>query len=334
MTDSSAAATDPRITVVIVSFNTREILRECLVTVARESNGLAVETFVVDNVSSDGSPEMVERDFPWVQLRRSDVNLGFAAANNAAFREAKGSYIVLLNSDAFLKPGSLRRAVARMDQTPRCGLAGARLVGRNSEWQPSARMFPSVLNDFLMLSGLAARFPGSRFFGRMDRTWADPGTEAVVDWVPGAFTIVRKEALDRVGLFDERFFLHSEEVDLCQRIKAAGYQVWYWSDISVVHLGGESSKTVKDLNMSKSGAQLTLWRARSSMLYYRKHHGAKASVSYRMERIWHAIRAWKYRGRIDAAGLRKRGESKLIVACLEQAWRETRGGRISPPRPW
>ena len=320
--------------VVIVSFNTREVLRECLQTLARESEGLSIETFVVDNVSGDGSAEMVEQDFPWVQLRRSGANLGFAGANNVAFREARGRYVVLLNSDAFLAPGALRLSIGKMDLTPRCGLAGARLVGRDGAWQPSARMFPSLLNDFLMLSGLSARYRTSRCFGRMDRTWADPAVDAEADWVPGAYSIIRKEALDQVGFFDESFFLYYEEVDLCRRIKAAGWQIWYWPDVVVVHLGGESSKTVKSLKMSRFGAQLTLWRVRSAMLYYRKHHGALAWAAYRLERDWNALRAWKNAGKQGAASERKHEDSQLIVEVMDQAWRETRGGRVSPPRPW
>jgi len=333
MTDAAAAAR-PDASVIIVSFNTREVLRECLQTLAKESEGLFIETFVVDNVSDDGSAEMIERDFPWVQLRRSGVNLGFAGANNVAFRETRGRYIVLLNSDAFLKPGALRLSIEKMDRTPRCGLAGARLVGRDGSWQPSARMFPSPLNDFLMLSGLSARFPGSKFFGRMDRTWADPSVAAETDWVPGAYSIVRREVLDGAGIFDEDFFLYYEEVDLCRRIKAAGWQIWYWPDVVVVHLGGESSKTIKSLRMSRSGAQLTLWRVRSAMLYYRKHHGAGAWAAYRTERGWHALRAWKNARKRDEASERKREDAQLIVEVMDQAWRETNGGRVSPPKPW
>ena len=122
----------PDISVVIVSFNTREILRECLDTLKRECAGLTVETFVVDNNSRDGSAEMVAADFPWVTLRRSTVNLGFAGANNVAFRECTGRYVVLLNSDAFLTPNALKLSVQRMDATPRCGLAGGLLVGGTS----------------------------------------------------------------------------------------------------------------------------------------------------------------------------------------------------------
>jgi GT2 family glycosyltransferase len=211
--DSSGDSVD--ISIVIVSFNTRNVLRECLQSIERESAGLRIEILVVDNHSSDGSPEMVEKEFPQVRLFRCGVNLGFASANNVALEVARGRYSVLLNSDAFLCPNALTLAVQHMDQRPSVGLAGARLVGRDNSWQPSARMFPSLLTDFFVLTGLASKFPKSHLFGSFDRTWADPMLPAQTDWVPGAFSIIRTEALTKVGPFDPEFFLYSEEVDLC-----------------------------------------------------------------------------------------------------------------------
>ncbi|RUQ35911.1 MAG: glycosyltransferase family 2 protein [Candidatus Competibacteraceae bacterium] len=329
----SAEAFD--VSVVIVSFNTRDLLRECLNTLAAEAGAIRYETIVVDNASRDGSADRVAAEFPDVRLIRSPVNLGFGAANNRGFAIARGRYLVLLNSDAFPRPLALSRAVAYMDADPHIGLGGARLIGRDDAWQPAARLFPSPLNDFLTLSGLAARFPHNRFCGRMDRTWADPNQTAEVDWVPGAFSIVRRDLLERIGYFDEAFFLYYEEVDLCRRIKAAGYAVRYWPDVVVVHLGGESSKTLQHLTLSSSGAQLTLWRLRSAYLYYRKQHGRlTAWLAMQLEKQWHALRAWKNARRQDGDSRAKAEESRAIVTLVTQAWRETDGGRVSPPRPW
>lgn len=321
--------------VVVVSFNTRDLVRECLRTLFDETAGLRCEVIVIDNDSSDGSADMIEAEFPNVRLIRSATNLGFAAANNRGFAIAQGRYVVLLNSDAFLKPGALRRSVTHMEANPRVGLGGARLIGRDESWQPSARMFPSLLNDLLTISGLAAKFPKSRFMGRVDRTWADPMEAAPVDWVPGAFTIIRRKILDEVGYFDERFFLYYEEVDLCRRVRAAGYEVWYWPDVVTVHLGGESSKTVKRVRLSAVGSQLALWRMRSALLYYRKHHGAMGAWSTRMlETAWHRMRT--IRNALSSRPERRdrREESREIIATMRHAWNDTRGGDISPPRPW
>lgn len=164
----------PEASILIASFNTRDLLRECIQTLQRESAGVSYELIVIDNASHDGSADMVAAEFPEARLIRSEINLGFAAANNRGFEVARGRYIVLLNSDAFLRPGALRLSIDHMDAHPDAGLAGGRLVGRDDSWQPSARMFPSALNAMLAMSGLAAKYPKSRFFGRADRTWADP----------------------------------------------------------------------------------------------------------------------------------------------------------------
>ncbi len=193
MTSQQSYAYD--LSVVIVSFNTREVLRECLLALARESDGLRVQTIAVDNGSRDGSIEMLRADFPSVELIVSPENLGFGRANNLAFEQALGRYIVLLNSDAFLTPDSLRRSVEHMDADPRVGLGGGRLIGRDGGSQPSARRFPTLITDTFVYSGLADRYAPSRIFGCYNRTWADPMQPAEVDWVPGAYSILRPQAL-------------------------------------------------------------------------------------------------------------------------------------------
>jgi len=267
-------------------------------------------------------------------LTALDTNLGFAAANNVAFRQAHGRYVVLLNSDAFLGEGTLVRAVDLMDSHGRVGLAGGLLVGRDGQWQPSARLFPSISNDLLALTGLSSRFRGSKVFGRADRTWADPEESAETDWVPGAFSIIRRSVLDEVGHFDEHFFLYYEEVDLCRRIKAAGFSVAYWPELKLVHIGGESSKTIKRLSMSSSGAQLSLWRMRSALLYYRKHHEHKAWFAMFGETLWHRLRRFRNARRGSAEAQAKAQESDAVVQLYARAWEETKGGRVCPPRPW
>jgi GT2 family glycosyltransferase len=321
------------VSVVIVSFNTRALLRDCIDTV-KAQEGVAFEIIVVDNNSRDGSPEMVAAEYPEVRLIASKVNLGFGAANNAAFAVAGGRYVALLNSDAFFPPGLLVEAVRGMEAEPNVGLAGAMLIGRDGELQPSSRLFPSVLNDALCMTGLSSRYPKSRFFGRADRTWCDPLEAADVDWVPGAFSILPREVLQRVGFFDERFFLYYEEVDLCRRIKAAGSRIVYWPRLRIVHIGGESSRTVGRLSMSSSGGQLTLWRMRSALLYYRKHHPLQAPLALWAETLWHRLRLLRNRRRRGADAPSKCEESMAIIELFDRAWKETQGGRVCPARPW
>ena len=209
--------------------------------------------------------------------------------------------------------------------------AARRLVGSDGSWQPSARMFPSLFNDLIIMSGLASRHPKSRLWGRADRTWADPLKAAAVDWVPGAYMLIRREVLEQVGYFDERFFLYYEEVDLCRRVKAAGHQIWYWPDIVTVHLGGESAKTIAQTPRSGPGFQLTLWRMRAELLYYRKHHnrlGAWSAAA--LETWWNRMRAWRNALPGSVSRVAKTEESRATIALMKEAWRETHGGEVSP----
>jgi GT2 family glycosyltransferase len=320
------------ISVIVVSFNTRDILRACLQRLFSVAEGLHLQVIVVDNASRDASADMVAQEFPGVHLIRSGINLGFAAANNLGFVAAQGDYVLLLNPDALLEPEALQLALSRMEADPGIGMGGGLLLGKDGQREPSARLFPSLLNELLVLSGLAARYPKSRFFGRFDRTWDDSDQAAAVDWVPGAFALMRREALDRVGAFDERFFLYYEEVDLCRRFHAQGWKIIYWPDVVIRHWGGESSKTVENQDFSSSGSQLTLWRMRSELLYYRKHHGALTTRAVALlESCWHRLRAWRARRQGQQ---RKAQESERVVALMRQAWRETDGGLSSPDRPW
>jgi GT2 family glycosyltransferase len=333
LVSSSAAPID--VSVVIVSFNTREVLRECLQTLERETSGVTYEAIVVDNASADGSADMVEKEFPRVKLVRRAVNLGFAAANNRGFALARGRYVSQLNSDAFVNPGALELAVKHMDAKPRVGLSGGRLVGRDGAWQPSARQFPSPLNEALNLTGLAAKYSGSRLFGRADKTWADPLESGPADWVPGAFTLIRRDVLEQIGHLDERFFLYFDDVDLCRRVKALGYAVWYFADVVVTHIGGESARGVSHLRLSSSGVQLVLWRMRSQLLYYRKYHGAfGAWLTMMLETSWNWLRALYNSRPKRPAQAGKAQEARKVIAIIRQAWRETRGGQVCPPKPW
>jgi GT2 family glycosyltransferase len=334
------SAYDCTASIVVVSFNTRDLLRQCLQSLldecARLPAPLSAEILVVDNASSDGSARMVETEFSAsavpVRLFRSTVNLGFGAANNLALEAAAGRYPVLLNSDAFFHPGALARAIARMDANPAAGIGGARLVGRDGENQPSARFFHSVWRDALVLSGLSESVAQPRALRSSGSGSLAP--EIAVDWVTGAFMILRREALAKTGLFDPAFFLYCEEVDLCRRVKAAGFRVLYWPDVVVTHLGGESSRTVRAHVFSEAEAQVVLWRMRSTLLYYRKHHGVQAWLARWLEEGLYTLRRLRNRYSRLPARRERAQEAALLLRLMRQAWRETQGGRVSPPRPW
>jgi GT2 family glycosyltransferase len=328
------------VSIIVVSFNTQAMLRQCLQSVLAECgrHALAAEILVVDNASSDGSADMVNREFAAssapVRLIRSEVNLGFGVANNLAFEQAGGRYLVLLNSDAFFHSGALSLALEHMDADPSAGIGGGRLVGRDGQAQPSARTFPSIWIDAFVYTGLSARYPRSRIFGAPGRTWADLNQPAEVDWMPGAFLIVRREALVKAGLFDPAFFLYYEEVDLCRRVKAAGFRIQNWPDIVVTHIGGESSRQLPSLMLSTHAREVVLWRMRSTLLYYRKHRGWQARLAMYLELFLYSLRRLRNHRSSNPARRQRGDEAAQLKSLLRQAWRETHGGRVSPPQPW
>ncbi len=264
------------LTTLLVSYNTKALLTPCLdaldLALARVGGG---EVIVVDNASRDGSAEFLQQNYPNVTLIRSAQNVGFGRANNLARDQVAGRYLLLLNTDAFVPPDALVGPLAFMDDHPECGVLGVRLVGRDGEPQPGCRYFPTPLNSFWARAGLTRRFGSPRMVD--DEQWDHRETQEC-DWVPGCYYLIRREALDQVGLFDPRFFLYFEEVDHCREVKNAGWKVIFWPHVDVIHLGGESAKS--DGAISKSGRQLEALQIESAFLYFRKHHGVGGALSH------------------------------------------------------
>ena len=255
------------LSVVIVNYNTRDLLRACLRSV-QESEGIPdLELFVVDNASTDGSAEMVASEFPWVQLIVSSVNGGYAYANNLALKRCTGDYLLLLNPDTVLPPLALRRMLDFMDAHPEAGAAGPKLIRQNGSLDLACRRsFPSPEVSLYRMLGLSRLFPRSRRFGRYNLTYLDPDVPAEVDSVVGAFMMVRAEAARQVGLLDESFFMYGEDLDWAFRIKAAGWKVLYNPEVVVLHYKGASSRR----NSRK--AIVEFYRAMD--VFYRKHYAA------------------------------------------------------------
>jgi len=228
--------------VAIVNYNTREHLRACLTTVQPEAPS---EMVVVDNASSDGSVEMVQANYPRVILCANKVNLGYGPAANQAVARCTTKYALLLNSDTLLQPGALQALAAYLDSHPRAAIVGPRLVNPDGTPQVSCYPFPTPLNTFLgntTLSRLISYVPALR--DHYLPTW--PHTSArVVPWVKGAALALRREAFEAVGGFDESFFMYSEETDLCFRLSAAGWQVYFAPVTTVVHTGAASTTQLR-----------------------------------------------------------------------------------------
>ncbi len=322
------------VTVIIVSFNTCELLRDCLRSLLEEPGARPLEIFVVDNDSADGSADMVRTEFAQVSLIPNTVNVGFAAANNQAFEQSTGDYIFLVNPDAAVQAGSIDHAVEFLENHDDCALCGGKIVSPDGHLEPSARRFPTAWRNFAILSGLSDRYPNCRMFGGADYKHFDHETAIDVDWVPGTFTAIRRSVLEELGFFDERFYLYYEETDLCLRVRRAGKTVFFIPSAQVDHVGGACSQTRDDLEYDEGGAQLLKFRFRSEYLYFRKNHGIGSVLANAwVELAWHMLR-WTVNLRPGPERRAKRRESASIVKHGFAALRDTRFGTTCPPTPW
>lgn len=324
-----------KISIIIVSFNTSDILRQCLEALFRNPGSHELEVFVVDNDSADDSADMVRQNFSQVHLFANNENRGFAAANNQAYKIATGDYIILLNPDAFVKPGAINNVVSFMESHPDCGICGARLVNLDGELDPSARRFPNSLFKLFTLSGLSDKYPSSKIFGRGDFKYFDHKSVMEVDWVPGTFTVYRSEMLKETGFFDERFFIYYEETDLCLTAKRSGWKIYFIPDAEVIHVGGASAKTRKDQTFDTGGSQVLKFRMRSEYLYFRKNYGLMSVLANSGVEIgWHLMRyLLNMRPGNGNCHLKRQG-SRTIIQHGIRALSDTKSGKISPQTPW
>jgi N-acetylglucosaminyl-diphospho-decaprenol L-rhamnosyltransferase len=257
------------LTAIIVNFNTETLLQDSIGRLLAASTHISIKIVIVDNASKDNSVALIRNTFPGCVLIANKMNVGFGRANNQALALAEGRYVLLLNTDAFVSPDTLEKTVAYMDVHPKCGILGVKLVGGNGALQPSCRFFPTPWNLFLLRTGLRFLFPRVRMVD--DMAW-DHASVRYCDWVPGCYYLVRKELIDQIGLFDPRYFLYYEEIDHCFAAKKNGWDVVFYPDSTVVHIGGESAKSEGEI--TQSGRQIEAMQIESELLYFRKNHGA------------------------------------------------------------
>jgi GT2 family glycosyltransferase len=232
------------LTVVIVSYNCREVLLQCLESILRSAQDVSFEVHLVDNASTDGTAEAVRARYPWVTLTASPENLGFSRGNNLALREAKTPYVLLLNPDTVVCDHCFDHSIAFLAGHPGAGMVSCRLVtGDGSLDLACRRSFPSAWDGFCRAAGLAACFPRSPLFARYNLTYLDESRPCRVDAVNGAYMMVTRRAMDRVGLLDEDYFMYMEDMDWCWRFGQAGFEVHYDPGCTVTHLKGQSSRT-------------------------------------------------------------------------------------------
>jgi len=254
------------VTVSIVSLNTRELLADCLRSVMA-TTGVVFDVHVVDNGSSDGSTAMVAVDFPEVRLTPTGSNRGFAAANNCAIREADSRYVLLLNPDTLGPPRTIGDLVSFMDDHPDVGICGPKILFPDGRFQSCGYRFPTLLSEVRQSRNV------NKFLRLLIGEEPPLKVEAVpfdVDWVDGACLLIRREAIQDVGVLDEQFFLYAEELDWCFRARRAGWRIAALPQVEMVHYQGQTSGQMSDFSL----AHLVETRLR----YYRKNHGVVTAV--------------------------------------------------------
>lgn len=274
-----------KLSVVIVSWNTADILRQCLESVFAHPPAAPFDVWVVDNASTDGTVAMVQQQFPQVNLLTNPHNVGFATANNQAMRQATGDYVLLLNPDTIVHAGALQTLVHFLDTHPQTGACGARLLNADGTLQHSCYPSPTLGRELLRMFHLDGRV---RYHMEQWPTDQPRPVEALL----GACILARRNLVEAIGWMDESFFMYSEEIDLCYRIARAGWQLHWVPQAEIVHLGGQSTRQVK--------TEMFLRLYQGKLHYMRKHYGRGQAELYKMIL---ALAAWS---RIGAAPLAAR----------------------------
>ncbi len=272
MTPSDNCTEHVSLSVVIVSWNAKDYLEECLESLGGAAAESPLEIIVVDNASTDGSPQLVEEKFPQVQLIRSGSNLGFAKANNLGIKQCGGKYVCLINSDVKVLTGCIRTLIEYMESNPSVGIAGPTMLDAHGKVGRSCRGFPTVWNMFCHALALDSLFPNSRLVGGYILRFWPQNTTREVGILGGWFWIIRREAMDQVGVLDENFFFYAEDMDWCKRFHLGGWKVMFVSNAASIHYGGGSSKLAP--------LKYYIQQQRADLQYWRKHHTRPGQVAY------------------------------------------------------
>lgn len=264
-----------KLSIIIVNYNVRYFLEQCLQSVRKAVRGLEAEVYVVDNTSSDGSVEMVREQFPEVHLIVNTENVGFSKANNQAIRKSTGDYVLLLNPDTVVEEDTFRKACTFMDAHPDAGGLGVYMIDGKGNFLPeSKRGLPTPAVAFYKIFGLSALFPQSKTFGRYHLGYLDKHQTHEVDVLSGAFMLMRKTTLDKVGLLDEDYFMYGEDIDLSYRIQKGGYKNYYYPGTRIIHYKGESTK--------KSSVNYVFVFYRAMVIFAKKHYAPGGAAMFAM----------------------------------------------------
>jgi GT2 family glycosyltransferase len=255
------------VSIIVVNWNTRELLRDCLDSIIKQTQQFSFEIIVVDNASSDGSASMCEQYFPAVKVIANNTNRGFAAANNQGMQIASGRYTLLLNPDTVVLDGAIDCCVAYADAHLDIGIVGCQVLERDGQIQQTGFSFPSPWNLFLTLTGLPRLFPRSQLFTKPQLGWWKRDSEEDIDVISGMFMLVRQEAIQQVGVMDESYFIYAEEADWCFRFHKAGWRRVFFPEARIIHVDGGGKST------SQVNVKMLVQLQKSMMIYFGKNLG-------------------------------------------------------------
>jgi hypothetical protein len=231
------------LSIIIVNYNVKEFLQNLIHSIEKASLNLTKEIIIVDNASDDGSVEFIKEKFPQIKLIANQLNLGFGKANNIALKQAIGKYILLINPDTLVAEDTFKKMIKFFEQNIQVGLAGCKILNPDGTLQLACRRsFPGPWTSFTKVTGLSSVFPRSKIFARYNLTYLDENKSYEVDAISGSFMMMRKEVYEKVGGFDEQFFMYGEDLDLCYRIQKEGFKVFYVHSTQIIHYKGESTK--------------------------------------------------------------------------------------------
>lgn len=275
----------PQLSIIIVNYNTKNDLQNCLASIYRSQQEIAYEVWVIDNNSPDTSVQMVEGEFPQVRLIKSATNLGFSKANNLAIRQTHTEFVLLLNPDTIVADHVFDNTVGYLSSHSEVGMVSCRLIKRDGTLDIACRRsFPSVFDGFCRAVGLSKMFPKSLLFARYNLTYLDEHRVSRVDAVNGAFMMVKRRAIEQVGLLDEDFFMYMEDLDWCFRFRKQGWEIYYDPSTTIYHLKGQSGK--------KDSKRMIAAFFESMEMFCRKNYlPRQTTLEYRITIL--GIRLWK-----------------------------------------
>lgn len=326
-----------QLSIIIVNYNVRYFLEQCLCSVYKAIEQVDAEVWVVDNASSDDSMQFLEPLFPWVKFIANQKNTGFAKANNQALFKCSGKYVLFLNPDTLLPEDSLAKCIAFIETNKQAGAVGVRMIDGSGTFLPeSKRSFPSPLNSAYKLLGLSRLFPASKVFSNYSLPYLDEYKNYNVDVLSGAFMLVKKDVLIKLKGFDEAFFMYGEDIDLSYRIQKLGYENYYFSETTIIHFKGESTrrgslKYVKAFYGAMSIFVKKHYTGVSAFLFASFIHtlmwlraGASAALQFNLKTILFLLKALRTFGGLQKENKKIKKLPKTIIAGNKEEYEEVK----------